>query len=1040
MALSYVKYTADGTTPNFALTFPYLNKSHVSATKNGATVAFTWLAASIVAITGGVVDGDEIKVTRITPKTPLVDSNDGAVLTNSVLRTLALQAIYLSEEAQDAANDANAAAQAVIGIATAAAEAAAEDAEEASVDADAAAASAASAAASAAIISAQSSISMADVSAFRAMVPNPLAVTLKGSFGSGGLFILDGSDTVSPDDGVLTIVNSTGKRYKRNFIPGEFYAAWWGVVGDGVTACDIALKNAAVAAAGGVLILPRGRVLLNGSATVHLVNICLRGMGALNWSNADTPDYPGYQQLGNFGTTFLLTSTSVQPFTIDNSVTIEHCNFYWPNQTGLDANPIVYPPLLTDRGVNFDNTGGVANNAFINCSVINAYDFLKQSTQSLTWGSWRVLFSDIYAIRRTFSLASVAEQFMVVGCVFNPSLYFEGASASVFTGGISNGSGGSGNILNVTHVNSGHIGVGYRSIGGGPSLGTTVVGLGTGTGLTGTYTVSPSQFVAPGTEMFFGANLVKWTRDNGAWLHVWGNGTHSQAGSTLVGGFAATNNIVYGYRRGVHIETGCLDFATFDPSHHFDGIPQVLYCGPAGSVTHTRFLGTYYSFKESGDASNLACFELDDPAASGPTGGSNIEVSGDLRGGNGTFFQASGANINRIEITKVSVGNWGGSSTVDNYYAVYVSAANADVRISASNMFTGQSGGKARGIYVPSSKSLLIDGVKIRGSYSPIDVTGNTGPVFITGVQTVGTTGTYSTAGTLGDNVTFGVNDFDKSYSYLDGTFRFGNGLAMYLASQGAGVGASPYAGFNLWQKPNGDWVWGKGSGGSHYGALLRLDASGGNLGFFMTSTGGAAGSTATIVQHMYLSASDGTIYQARPVRALSSFRAQGVGTTASGGNAFLDSGDANNLLRSTSSVVYKTAIEPLDSDVADRVINEAEPIWYHSTAPADRPDWSWYGLSAEAMAAIEPRLVHFGYQDDDYEIVEVEPESSFDIELENGETITAVKPAVTDRRLKAGAVKKPDGIMYDRITVMLLDVVRRQGERIAALEAAAST
>jgi hypothetical protein len=73
------------------------------------------------------------------------------------------------------------------------------------------------------------------------------------------------------------------------------------------------------------------------------------------------------------------------------------------------------------------------------------------------------------------------------------------------------------------------------------------------------------------------------------------------------------------------------------------------------------------------------------------------------------------------------------------------------------------------------------------------------------------------------------------------------------------------------------------------------------------------------------------------------------------------------------SSERYKRDIEPVEPARNDAIL-ALEPVWYRSTAPADRADWSWYGLITEDVAAVEPRLVHFGYHDDDYELVE-EPE-----------------------------------------------------------------
>jgi hypothetical protein len=74
-------------------------------------------------------------------------------------------------------------------------------------------------------------------------------------------------------------------------------------------------------------------------------------------------------------------------------------------------------------------------------------------------------------------------------------------------------------------------------------------------------------------------------------------------------------------------------------------------------------------------------------------------------------------------------------------------------------------------------------------------------------------------------------------------------------------------------------------------------------------------------------------------------------------------------------------------------------PVWYRSLADADRKDWSWYGLIAEEVAELEPRLVHYA------------PD-------ESGTLV-------------------PDGVQYDRLTVLLLDVIKRQRTRLLALEAA---
>ena len=141
--------------------------------------------------------------------------------------------------------------------------------------------------------------------------------------------------------------------------------------------------------------------------------------------------------------------------------------------------------------------------------------------------------------------------------------------------------------------------------------------------------------------------------------------------------------------------------------------------------------------------------------------------------------------------------------------------------------------------------------------------------------------------------------------------------------------------------------------------------------------------------------------------------------TTGSGANAHIWTGSspANLLMLSTSSQRYKTDIEDLDADRSNSILN-FRPVWYRSTCELDRKDWSWYGLIAEEVAEIEPRLVHWTYLDDAYDLQENED-------------------GTTEKVLKEDAELVPNGVQYDRLTVLLLDLAQRQEQRIAELEAA---
>lgn len=114
------------------------------------------------------------------------------------------------------------------------------------------------------------------------------------------------------------------------------------------------------------------------------------------------------------------------------------------------------------------------------------------------------------------------------------------------------------------------------------------------------------------------------------------------------------------------------------------------------------------------------------------------------------------------------------------------------------------------------------------------------------------------------------------------------------------------------------------------------------------------------------------------------------VATTASAANAYIGA-NGTTILKSTSSRRYKANILPL-SDSA--IIDSMKPITYTSdpdTVPTDDPDLLHYGFIAEDLAEIDPKLVQY-------------------TEDAEGNLI-------------------PDGVQYDRITVLLV-------KRIQELEA----
>jgi hypothetical protein len=136
--------------------------------------------------------------------------------------------------------------------------------------------------------------------------------------------------------------------------------------------------------------------------------------------------------------------------------------------------------------------------------------------------------------------------------------------------------------------------------------------------------------------------------------------------------------------------------------------------------------------------------------------------------------------------------------------------------------------------------------------------------------------------------------------------------------------------------------------------------------------------------------------------------------TTATAANVVITSG--NILQRSTSSKKYKKDIEDMSLAEATRIVDAIKPIWYRSKCEADRKDWSYWGVIAEDLAEIDPRLVHWGYWPEDY------------IEATNDE---GEKQLV----LKSDAKLSPVGVQYERIAVLLLRVQQADRKRLDDLE-----
>lgn len=102
MANSKVQYTADGSTQTFAVTFPFISRTHVTVTVDGSSDTFTWNNDSQIVVGTTLSGGELVLIKRTTSQaTRLVDYTDGSNLTENDMDLDSKQAFYMAQEALD---------------------------------------------------------------------------------------------------------------------------------------------------------------------------------------------------------------------------------------------------------------------------------------------------------------------------------------------------------------------------------------------------------------------------------------------------------------------------------------------------------------------------------------------------------------------------------------------------------------------------------------------------------------------------------------------------------------------------------------------------------------------------------------------------------------------------------------------------------------------------------------------------------------------------------------------------------------------------
>jgi len=104
MANSSVRYVASGDTQEFAVTFPFISRTHVAVTVDGTTAVFTWNNDSLITVSDPAdITADQVVLIKRTTSqsSRLVDYVDGSNLSESDLDTDSKQAFYMAQEALD---------------------------------------------------------------------------------------------------------------------------------------------------------------------------------------------------------------------------------------------------------------------------------------------------------------------------------------------------------------------------------------------------------------------------------------------------------------------------------------------------------------------------------------------------------------------------------------------------------------------------------------------------------------------------------------------------------------------------------------------------------------------------------------------------------------------------------------------------------------------------------------------------------------------------------------------------------------------------
>jgi hypothetical protein len=135
-----------------------------------------------------------------------------------------------------------------------------------------------------------------------------------------------------------------------------------------------------------------------------------------------------------------------------------------------------------------------------------------------------------------------------------------------------------------------------------------------------------------------------------------------------------------------------------------------------------------------------------------------------------------------------------------------------------------------------------------------------------------------------------------------------------------------------------------------------------------------------------------------------------------------------------SSSIKYKKDIEDLDYQTTASTIDGLRPIWYRSISPQndDKEQWSWFGLLAEEVAQVEPRLVQWRTQAVEEYQEPIWAEEGVQLIVDGEPQFDPIKKI----RTVDLEVPEPEGVDYARLSVLCLHEIKILRSRVSALEA----